>query len=314
MTAHPPLDQTESTQTESTQIEPTLDIQTDTLLRFIFDGVPVRGAWVQLTQSWQDVRKRHDYPSALSAVLGEMLAAAPLLTAGLKLEGALILQMQGAGPLQLAVAECTDDLIVRATATVAPDTTDFPPFPSMLGDGGHFAVTLDIRGAKEPYQGIVPLEGERIGEMLENYMWRSEQLETRLFLASDAHHAAGLLLQRLPAGHGDAAVWPTIEALAETLKDDELLNLPAETVLYRLFHDYTVRMLDARPVQFGCRCSREKVENMLRLVGKEEAESVVAEQGSIEVDCEFCRSRYVFEQEDLNVLYQPTPSGMGTTH
>ena len=275
--------------------------QADTLQRFLFDGVPVRGALVRLDGAWQQVVTRHNYPAVVRHVLGEMVAACSLLAANLKLDGTMIMQLHGKGALRLAVAECTSERTIRATARFADDISD-APLVELLGAGGTFVVTLEPKEG-EPWQGIVALEGDSIARMLENYMLRSEQLETRLMLACNDETAAGLLLQRLPDGHGDAEGWPHVRALAETLQQDELLGLGADDILYRLYHQDAVRVFDPQTVSFACNCNEERVGNMLKLLGGQEAAEVVLEQGSIEIGCEYCGQRYVFDEDDVNTLF-----------
>ena len=277
---------------------------TDTLQRFLFDEAPVRGAVVSLEDTWRQVLTRHTYPAAVRVVLGEMMAAAALLGANLKFDGTLVLQMHGTGALRLAVVECTHERTLRATAKWEGEPEDLP-LPQLLGEGGRFVLTLEPRTDKsQTWQGIVALEGDSVGQMLENYMLRSEQLDTRLILACDAGRAGGLLLQRLPDGHGDADGWPRARALADTLQAKELLTLAPLDLLHRLYHEETVRVFDAEALAFACTCSRERVADMLKLVGAQEAGDILLEQGSIEIGCDFCMQRYVFDEEEVNALYQ----------
>ncbi|BEV71426.1 MULTISPECIES: Hsp33 family molecular chaperone HslO [unclassified Paludibacterium] len=278
--------------------------QTDCLQRFLFDGAPVRGAVVSLEDTWQQVLSRHSYPPAVRKVLGEMMAAAALLGANLKFDGTLVLQMHGTGALRLAVVECTHERTLRATAKWDGEP-DQLPLPALLGQGGRFVMTLEPRTDKsQTWQGIVALEGDSVGAMLENYMLRSEQLDTRLILAADAGRASGMLLQRLPDGHGDADGWPRARSLADTLKSEELLTLPPLDILYRLYHEETVRVFDEERLSFACTCSRERVADMLKMVGGQEAASILQEQGSVEIGCDFCNQRYVFDEEEVNQLFQ----------
>lgn len=279
--------------------------QHDTLQRFLFDGAPVRGALVRLDGAWQQVLARRRYPLPVRSMLGEMMAAAVLLAANLKFDGTLILQIHGAGPLRLAVVECNNDRTVRATAKFDEALDEGLSLAELLGEGGKFVMTLEPRVDKaQTWQGIVALEGDSIGQMLENYMRRSEQLDTRLILAANESTAAGLLLQRLPEGHGDAEGWPHVLTLAETLQHDELLSLSADDILFRLYHQEAVRVFDAEAVSFACTCSRERVGGMLKMLGGQEVADVVLEQGSVEIACDFCNQHYVFDEEDVNALFE----------
>jgi molecular chaperone Hsp33 len=277
---------------------------TDTLQRFLFDEAPVRGAVVSLEDSWRQVLARRSYPAPVRTVLGEMMAAAALLGANLKFDGTLILQMHGTGALRLAVVECTHERTLRATAKWEGDPQAMP-LPALLGEGGRFVLTLEPRTDKsQTWQGIVALEGDSVGAMLENYMLRSEQLDTRLILAADSSRAGGFLLQRLPDGHGDPDGWPRARMLADTLKPDELLHLEPLEVLQRLYHEETVRVFDGESMAFACTCSRERVAEMLKMVGAQEAGEILLEQGSIEIGCDFCNQHYVFDEEEVDALYQ----------
>ncbi|WP_047243990.1 Hsp33 family molecular chaperone HslO [Chromobacterium subtsugae] len=277
--------------------------QHDKLQRFLFDGAPVRGALVRLDGAWQQVLSRRAYPQALKTILGEMMAASVLMAANLKFDGTLILQIHGTGALKLAVVECNNDRTVRATAKWEGEL-EGKPLAELLGSGGRFVLTLEPRLDKnQTWQGIVALEGESVGEMLENYMRRSEQLDTALVLASGDDAAAGMLLQRLPEGHGEAEGWQRIQMLGRTLKSEELLTLDAENILHRLFHEEEVRVFGQESVSFNCNCSRERVGGMLTMLGGEEVGSVLLEQGSVEIVCDYCNQHYVFDEEDVNQLF-----------
>ncbi|MBZ0091626.1 MAG: Hsp33 family molecular chaperone HslO [Sulfuricellaceae bacterium] len=269
----------------------------DSLQRFMFEQAPLRGEIVQLGASWKAVLERREYPPALRRLLGELLAASVLLAATLKFSGRLVLQMQGKGPLRLLVVECGSDLTVRAMAHWEGDVEQ-APLPAMLGTGT-FSITIEPKDGGNPYQGIVEVEGDSVAQALENYMTRSEQLETRLWLEADDEHAGGLLLQRLPGEMGDDGdAWRRAGLLAATLNRKELLGLPPRQIVRRLFHQEDIRLFDAMPVFFHCGCSRERVAAMLRLIGRDEVKFLLDGQGAIEVDCEFCNKHYVFDPVD----------------
>jgi molecular chaperone Hsp33 len=276
--------------------------ETDTLHRFLFEHAAIRGEIVHLDTTWKTVQEHHDYPEVLRQAMGELMAAAALLSATLKLKGALILQIQGKGPVSLLVVECTGDMTMRATAKWTGELTQ-GGLAELIGEG-RFVITLDPKDGKQTYQGIVPLEGGSVAEILQNYMTRSEQLETRLFLAADQQQSAGMLLQKLPEKAGqDEDAWSRVSLLAATIKNEELLDLKAREILHRLFHEEDIRLFDPQPVSFQCGCSRENVANMLRMLGRDEVDSVVAEQGSVEVHCEFCNRRYGFDPVDIEQVF-----------
>lgn len=272
--------------------------------RFIFDQMPIRGLHVQAQEVWQHIVARKNYPVAIRRALGELLAAGALLSSNLKIDGTLIVQVQGRGILKMLVVEATSEHTLRATArwdetaAIADDAN----LAQLLGDDGVFVLTVQPKNS-EPWQGVVPLEGSSIAEMLMNYMARSEQLETRIMLAADDQQIGGLLLQRLPEETQDDDAWQHICTLADTLTAAELLNLDAQNVLYRLFHETPPRVFPAENLEFACTCSRGKVSDMLLLLGGEEVGSVVAEEGSITVDCDFCHEQYTFDEQDVHALF-----------
>jgi len=280
-----------------------MNTPSDFLRRFLFEHAPIRGEIVRLDTVWQHVMKRHDYPPVLRDLMGELCAAAVLLAATLKLKGAMVLQIHGKGAVKLLVVECTGDLEVRATAKWEGDLSH-GTLQDLVGDG-RFVITLDPKDGNKAYQGIVALEGESIAEILQNYMTRSEQLETRLWLAADDHVAAGMLLQKLPeqGEMQDADAWGRATQLADTLKPHELLTLPAGELVHRLYHQEDIRLFDPQTVVFRCTCSRESVAQMLRMLGRAEVDAVIAERGDLEVHCEFCNQRYVFDRVDADAVF-----------
>ena len=274
----------------------------DTLTRFIFEHAEVRGESVRLDATWRAVLARHDYPEPVRKLLGEMMAACALLAATLKFEGALIMQMQGSGPVTLLVVECDSEFHLRATAKWR-DELNTEDVRTLLGDG-KFVITIDPKTGGQAYQSIVALEGATVAEVLAHYLLRSEQLETQLWLAADADQACGLLLQRLPEKQDeDEDAWNRALNLAATLKPAELLSLPTLEVLHRLFHEEDLRLFDPQALSFRCTCSRERVTAMLRMIGLDEVRSLLEEQGRIDVDCEFCNQHYRFDPVDAEQIF-----------
>lgn len=281
----------------------------DSLQRFIFEHAPIRGELVQLAATWQAVTERHDYPAPLRRMLGELMAAAALLSATLKFDGTLILQLHGSGPVKLIVVECSAERAMRATAkwegTVAEGG-----LRSLLGNG-RFVINLMPASGQQGYQGVVGLDGDSVSAVLEHYMTASEQVPTRLWLACDDRRAAGLLIQKLPdRASADSDAWPRAEHLAGTVRGEELLGVEPQTLLHRLFHEEDLRVFEPQPVYFRCSCTRERVVGMLRMLGRDEVRSVIAERGEIEVHCEFCNRRYAFDAVDSEQLFAaPAPAG-----
>lgn len=276
----------------------------DIRTRFIFDDMPVRGLHVRLENVWKHIVGQKHYPAAIRRALGELLAAGALLSGNLKTDGTLIVQVQGQGRLKMLVVEATSDQTVRATARwdETADINDDESLTDLLGSNSVFVLTLQPKDA-EPWQGVVPLEGGSIAQMLINYTKRSEQLETQIVLASSDDACGGLLVQRLPETEPDAASWEHVGTQVQTLTPEELSGLDAQHVLYRLFHETPPRVFDPESIEFACTCSRGKVSDMLLMLGGEEVGGVVAEQGSIQIDCDFCHAKYVFDETDVNALF-----------
>jgi molecular chaperone Hsp33 len=274
--------------------------ESDTLQRFVFEHAPIRGEIVHLNATFRAIRERRDYPTPVRNLLGELMAAAALLTASVKLDGRLILQMRGDGPVQLLVVECSSERTLRATAQWRGDIPA-QTLGGLVGDG-QLVITIDPRKGRERYQGIVSLEGRSVSAALERYFQQSEQLETRFWLACDEEQAVGMLLQRLPGEMEDADVWTRAVELGGTLTRDELLRLPVREVLRRLYHEEDLRLFGGAPMSFRCSCSRERVERVLRMLGPDEARGIVEERGAVDVDCEYCGRHYRFDAVDVEQL------------
>jgi molecular chaperone Hsp33 len=280
--------------------------ETDALQRFVFERARVRGELVRLDEAWREVRTRREYPAAVRSALGELTAASVLLAATVKFEGgALVLQIQGGHPVDLLVVECQPDLSIRAMARWDGGLPELGQQPTLhdLASGGRCVLTIDPGQERVAYQSVVPLEGRTTAQVLERYMARSEQIGTLFALAANDERAAGLLLQRLPDVGGkpqpdaDADLWNRVGHLAATLKRQELLELPGRDILRRLFHQEELRLFESMPVSFACRCSRERVAGVIRMVGAEEVQQALAEKGEMTVTCEFCGKAYGFTRE-----------------
>lgn len=294
----------------------------DTLNRFLFENTPVRGNLVNLTNTFQLALNKQNLPAGLKQALGELMAASALLTATLKMNGSLVLQIQSKGTLKLLVVECTSDFGIRATAKWNGEISDEQNLFDLI-EHGQFVITLDPKDGGQTYQGIVPIEGDDISTILENYMLRSEQIDTKIWLASDGKSAAGMLLQKLPdtmnqvskseeSAEHDVDAWNRVGHLADTITNDELLNLDTETLLHRLFHEEDVRLFEASNTKFFCSCTRTSVANMLRMLGNEEISSILEEQGKIEVNCDFCNTHYQFDKVDAAQLMVSDVAAQGS--
>ena len=266
--------------------------------------MPVRGLHMRVQEVWQHIVSRKHYPLAIRRALGELLAAGALLSSNLKIDGTLILQVQGQGILKMLVVEATSDNTLRAVARwdENANVADDADLVHLLGENGIFAITLQPKEG-EQWQGIVPLEGKNIAQMLMNYMERSEQLQTHIALAANDETVSGLLLQKLPEKELDEDAWQHVKTLAQTVNSSELLQLNAEHLLYRLYHETPPRIFPAEHLEFACTCSRGKVSDMLLMLGAEEVGKVIAEEGSVTINCDFCNERYTFDETDINTLF-----------
>lgn len=277
-------------------------MSTDILHRFLLETPNVRGAWTALEHTWQQLVTRTDYPPAIKALLGEALAAITLLSTTIKHNGSIILQLRGNGPVHLVVVQIQANGAVRGLARWSSIPEDTSSLTAMVGQG-HIAITLDAEKESERYQGIIALEAPTLAAALENYFQQSEQLPTRLYLSANEERCAGILVQRLPETNEENEDFTRVGLLLDTLSTHELLTLDAQQVLYRLFHEEEVRLFDAHPVFFQCSCSRERIERMLISLGAEEIDSILAEQGQIEITCEFCNTRYTLDAIDAKSLF-----------
>jgi molecular chaperone Hsp33 len=274
----------------------------DLLHTFLFEHTAVRGAIVQLDATWRFMRDLRPYPPVVQTLFGESIVASALLASTLKrTHGKLLMQMQGDGALKLLLAECSSDFGLRGTARWT-EPVACAPLDQLIGSG-RCVITLGD-GAATRYQGIVPLEAGSLPQALEDYMRRSEQLETRIVVGAGAAYAAGLLVQRLPdAADPDPDDWNRIQQLAATATAAELSQLPAPAMLRRLFPQDDVRLFEGHALRFACSCSPQRVEGMLLGLGREEVESVLAERGHMEVTCEFCGRMYLFTPEECRALF-----------
>ncbi|WP_063520793.1 Hsp33 family molecular chaperone HslO, partial [Alcanivorax sp. HI0083] len=270
--------------------------------RFLFPDSDIRGELVQVESSVSRILEGHNYPLAVQGLIGEAVAAVALLASTLKFKGRLALQAQGKGPVSLLLAECSHDGELRALARHS-DGQDWShgDIQTLIGEGTMVITITPDQGRQ--YQGIVPLSGDTLAACLQGYFQQSEQLPTRLWLASGNNRAAGLLLQRLPnqlaTTDGNNQMWEHLDALASTLQMEELLNLDDQTILHRLFHDTPPQLPDAQPLQFGCTCSRDRNRNALISLGNQELQQLLDEDGEVTLTCDFCRHQEHFDAVDL---------------
>ncbi len=277
----------------------------DSVQRFLFDNTNIRGERVIIDSSFEQAFASHNYPEPVRKLLGELVAATVLLSTTLKYNGLMTVQAKGTGPLSLLMVECTDQQTFRALARVSGDCSQ-SGLSNLLGQG-QMVMTIDPDQGKR-YQGIVPLNDDSLSGCLEHYFAQSEQLPTRVWLASDGMKASGLFIQALPGNKDNGASdqgenWNRIVTLSSTVSNNELLTLDSEMLLSRLYHEEEVRVFDAEWVSFKCNCSRQRSAHIIRSIGQEEATSVIHDDGKIAMDCQFCNRQYTFSAKDVAHIF-----------
>ena len=281
----------------------------DTLHRFIFEDTDIRGNYVKLNHTIEEATQHQALPQNIHIALGELMIASSLLASTLKLDGSLTLQIQTNGPLKLLIAECNENLGIRGTVKWNGPIESIAPID--LTKEGHFIITLIQKNAKTPYQGIVPMEGNSISELLENYMLRSEQIQTKLWIHSQENIFHGLLIQKLPFNSSAEALdhdamisaWEDIVMSADKSFKTIHPELEASKILQTIFSSETIRLFDPSYPNFACSCSKKSVENMLRLIGKKECESIIEEQSSITIHCDFCNECYKYSEDEVEFIF-----------
>ena len=287
----------------------------DRLLRFLMADAGIRGEWVELDASWTEVVQRHQLDPTCTALLGELTAATLLLSATIKHTGSLTAQIVGDGPVKLAVVQSRAQGSYRATLKLSESRVMPADANAELatlinpGNQGRFVITIDPEEeGGNSYQGIVPLEGNTVARMLERYMFRSEQLPTRLWLAANGERVCGLLLQKMPLDDRgpppDSDGWNRLQKLGETLTAEEMLEMDGETALKRLFWQESLGDVTTRALHFACQCTRERVAAMLQMLGQDQVEDILDEQGEVSVNCEYCNSPYRFDPVDCAGLFK----------
>ncbi len=284
----------------------------DQLHRFIFNNAEVRGELVNVSQTLQDILQGHDYPQPVQALLGELLVATSLMTATLKFEGDITVQLQGDGPLSMAVVNGNNHQQLRGVARMRGDIADGATLKEMAGNGYLIITITPAKG--ERYQGVVGLEGETIAECLEDYFARSEQLPTRLIIRQDARGAGGILLQVLPSHGAGNEEFEHLVTLAETIKAEELTSLSATDVLWRLYHQEEVSVFDPVSVEFKCTCSRERCGDVLKTVAANEINEILAEDGKIDMHCDYCGTHYIYDAVDVENIRTNALAGNNSVH
>ncbi|HHP0460007.1 TPA: Hsp33 family molecular chaperone HslO [Vibrio harveyi] len=286
------------------------------LNRYLFEDLSVRGELVQLDEAYQRIISSKEYPAALQKLLGELLVSTTLLTATLKFEGSITIQLQGDGPVSLAVINGDHDQKIRGVARWEGDIAEDASLHDMMGKG-YLVITIEPKKG-ERYQGVVGLEGETLADVIEGYFANSEQLKTRLWIRTGEHegkkHAAGMMIQVMPDGTGTPEDFEHLEQLTATVKNEELFTLPANELLYRLYNQDSVRLYEPQPVEFHCGCSRERSGAAIITVDKTEIYDILAEEGTISLHCDYCGTSYTFDEPEITELYTQATSDNKTVH
>ncbi|BCQ33006.1 MULTISPECIES: Hsp33 family molecular chaperone HslO [Erwiniaceae] len=290
--------------------------QQDQMHRYLFENHAVRGELVTVSQTWQEIIEGHDYPQPVQQVLGELLVATSLLTATLKFDGDITVQLQGDGPLNMAVINGNNLQEMRGVARMQGEIADGSSLKEMVGNG-YLVITISPKEG-ERYQGVVGLEGDTLAACLEDYFMRSEQLPTRLFIRTGETEsqvgAAGILLQVLPAQDASLDEFNHLATLTETIKTEELLGLPANDVLWRLYHQEEVTLFEPQNVSFKCTCSRERCGDVLRTLPDEEVDQILQEDGNIDMHCDYCGNHYVYDAVDIAAIRNDSATGDQQVH
>lgn len=297
----------------------------DVLHRFQLENLHVRGEWVSLDSSWREILATAEYPEPVKKVLGEALVSISLLAESLKFDGSLVLQIRGANPVSMLVVQATSDGAIRGMANWHGEISNDTKFQDLFITEGQSVATMVISvepnsSQGERYQSLVALEGESLADSFTQYFAQSEQLKTRLWLAVDDTRAVGMMLQCLPSESSEIQNegWDHATILADTVTEEELLNLNSQTLLHRLYHEEDLRIYEDNTIRFECSCSNEKIENTVRSIGEKEANSIIEEQGQITIDCDFCNTQYKLDSIDVKRLFVDSDvtdiSGTGSVH
>ncbi|MBP2168651.1 molecular chaperone Hsp33 [Erwinia toletana] len=290
--------------------------QQDQMHRYLFENYAVRGELVNVSNTWREIIEGHDYPQPVQQLLGELLVATSLLTATLKFDGDITVQLQGDGALNLMVINGNNRQEMRGVARTQGEIAEGSTLKEMVGNG-YLVITIAPEKG-ERYQGVVGLEGDTLAACLEDYFMRSEQLPTRLFLrtgeAEGQSGAGGILLQVLPAQDTSADDFTHLATLTETIKTAELITLPANEVLWRLYHQEEVTVYDPQDVVFKCTCSRERCGDVLKTLPQSEVDEIIEEDGEIDMHCDYCGSHYVYDAVDIAAIRNDSASGNEQLH
>lgn len=295
-------------------------METDSRFRFLIESCDVRGQLVHLDDCWKEAKARTHYPPNVETVLGQAFAATALMAGTIKFDGKLTLQVRGSGDVYLLVVQITNEGHMRGLARWHNEPKSTSP-AECFGVDARITITIETEQFAEPYQGIVPMQGDSLADAITHYFNVSEQLKTRVYFAVSESAVSGMLLQALPPSEkttDDEDAWSRATALADTLSDEEMLSESAHTLLHRLYHEEQVRLFDASDLAFVCSCSKERTDNMLVGLGESEVLDIIKEQGEVKVACEFCDANYQYDAVDVAALFKgyvsPTDGDASTKH
>lgn len=277
--------------------------ESDTLQGFIFEHAPIRGEIVHIDKTFQTIMNQHPYPAMVKNLLGEALVSCLLLTSSIKFEGSLNLQFQGDKRLPLLLVQCDNQLNIRAFAKYTEGLEIIDYANAFLE--GQMVLTIDQNKQTQTYQSVVPIQSTSMSENLMHYFAQSEQIATRVWLAVNDTQAAGMLLQLMPGEEGvqREQFWEYATQLGQTVTEHELLTLDNQTLLYRLYNETDIRVFDSRSTCFKCRCNHEKMKQVIKILGEEDAKELIEQQGQIDINCDFCNTKYTFDVIDLTLLF-----------
>ena len=271
----------------------------DSVLPFGFESLPVRGALIHLSRTWRRMLRDHDYDALVVETLGHAAAATGLIAQSLKFDGAITLQIQSASRLQMLVMQSTNEFDMRGMAHV-DETKPAADFAELTAQS---RCTVTVDSGERPYQGIVEMDASSLAASLEHYFSRSVQVPSHVVLVAGEEFAGGILLQQVPGQVIEEDDWNRLHFLAQTLAHRDFEGDTGLSLIRKLFAEDDVRVHEARAVNFRCRCSAAKTEDVLRMLGENESRQVLAEQGSIEIICEYCGHRRHFDAVDVERLF-----------
>ena len=278
--------------------------ESDNLQRFIFEHANIRGEIVHIDTTYRTIINQHNYPPMVKNLLGEAIVSCLLLASSIKFEGSLSLQFQGDKRLSLLLVQCDNELNIRAFARYT-DSLEIIDYATAFLQG-QMVININQNNQTQTYQSMVPIQSTSMSENLMAYFAQSEQIATRVWLAVNEDKAAGMLLQLMPGQDSiqREQFWEYAVQLGQTVTEAELLDLDNQTLLYRLYNETDIRIFEPRPTRFKCRCTPEKMKQVITILGEEEAQSVIKEQGCVAVNCDFCNQKYNFDPIDITMIFR----------